>query len=102
MPCAQLAVFDDVLDGDGVRVARQISQHCLRTAERSLAVAVDDPFGFAQQHEACGESVALGQVSTIAEELQAVGFVGGDQPLQEQSAEQSREHAGGEEEAGSA
>ena len=38
----------------------------------------------------------------IAEELQAAGLVGGEQPLQEQPSEQAREHAHRQEEAGAA
>src|SRR5216684_7673158 len=43
--------------------------------------------------------MALGQLGVSAEELQAAGAVGGGQLLQEQSPEQPREHADGEEEA---
>ncbi len=38
----------------------------------------------------------------VAEELQAAGLVGREQPLQEQPSEQAREHAHRQEEAGSA
>ena len=85
-------------DGDAVGVAREIGEHSLGSAEGALAV--DDPFGLAQRREIGGEGAALGQLSVIAEELQAAGVVGGGELLQEQSPEQPREHADGKEEAG--
>ena len=87
-------------DGDAVGVARQIGQHRLGSAEGSLGV--DDPLGLAQRRQIRGEGMALGQSGVIAEELQAAGVVSGGELLQEQPAEQPREHAHGEEEAGPA
>src|ERR1019366_8940101 len=84
-------------DGNAVGVARQISQHRLGSTERSLCI--DDPLGFACRRQICRERVALYQRGVIAEKLQAACLMGRDQLLQEQSAEQPREHAHGQEEA---
>src|SRR5450759_1511130 len=78
-------------------IARQISQHRLGSTERSLCI--DDPLGFACRRQICRERVALYQRGVIAEKLQAACLMGRDQLLQEQSAEQPREHAHGQEEA---
>ena len=87
-------------DGDAVGVAREIGQHGLGPAERALGV--DDPFGFAQRRQIRREGLRVGESGVIAEELQAAGVVRGDQLLQEQPAEQAREHAHRQEEAGPA
>ena len=81
-------------------VARQIGQHRLRSGERTLGI--DHPFDIAQWRQICGKRLWVGQRSVIAEELQLSGLVCGDELLQEQPAEQPREHADGEEEAGPA
>ena len=56
---AALVVRDEpvVGDGDAVRVARQIGEHRLRSAERTLGV--DDPFGFSQGREVGRESCGI-------------------------------------------
>ena len=84
-------------DGDAVGVAREIAQHFLGSAE--WALAVDHPFAVAQWRQVCGEGLRIRQRSMIAEELQLSGLVSGDELLQEQAAEQSREHTHREEEA---
>ena len=50
-------------------------------------------FGPAQWGEIRRERLRVGESGVIAEELQAVGLVCGEQPLQEQPSEQAREHA---------
>jgi hypothetical protein len=81
----------------GQGVARQISQHRLGSTERSLCI--DDPVGFACRRQTCRERVALYQRGVTAEKLQGACLMGRDQLLQEQSAEQPREHAHGQKEA---
>src|SRR6266567_5168407 len=78
-------------DGDAVGIARQIGQYGLWPAERALGI--DHPFDAAQWGEIRGERLCVSEGGVVAEELQAAGFVGCDQRLQEQSAEQTREHA---------
>ena len=83
-------------DGNAVGVTRQIGQHGLRSAERALCV--DDPLGLAQRRQISREGLRIGQMYVVAEEAEAAGRVGGDERLEEQPAEQAREHAHGEEE----
>ena len=78
-------------DGDAVGVAREIAQHFLGTAEWPFAV--DHPFAVAQRRQICGEGLCIGQRSMLAEELQLSGVMSGDELLQEQPAEQARQHA---------
>jgi hypothetical protein len=49
-------------------VARQISQHCLRSAEWLLGV--DDTLGIAQRLYESGECCAVGECGMVAECLQ--------------------------------
>ena len=84
-------------DGDAVGVAREIAQHFLGPAEGALAI--DHPFAVAQRRQIGGEGLRIGQRRMIAEELQLSGLVSGDELLQEQPAEQARQHAHREEEA---
>src|SRR5258708_1500966 len=72
-------------DSDAVGVARQIGEHRLWPAERTLGV--DDPFGPAQRRQIGGERLCLGERSVMAEELKL--FVCCDELLQDQSAEQA-------------
>src|SRR5580704_13849281 len=83
-------------DSNAVGVARQIGQHRLRSAERTLCV--DDPFGLAQWGEISREALRRGEMGVVAEEAQAAGLLRGDELLQEQSPEQAGEHAHREEE----
>ena len=79
-------------------IARQIGQHSLWPAEWTLGI--DHPFGSAQRGQIGRERLRIGESSKIAEELQVFGLVSGEKLLQEQSAEQAREHAHRQEEAG--
>ena len=81
-------------------IARQIGQHGLWPAERALRI--DDPFGSPQRCQIRRERLRVGESGMLAEELQAVGPVCGEQLLQEQPSEQAREHADRQEEAGPA
>jgi hypothetical protein len=56
-------------DGDAVGVARQIGEHRLGAAERGLCLDISgDP---AQWRQVGGESLAVGEVSMLAEECEA-------------------------------
>ena len=87
-------------DGHAVGVAAELGEHRLRPGEGALGV--EDPLDLAQGAEMVIEGMGLGKMAEIAEEVQASGIVGGYQLLQEHSAEQPREHAHGQEEAGPA
>ena len=84
-------------DGDAVGVAGEIGEHRLGPGEGPLGV--DDPLDLAQRRQIRGEGMALGERRVIAEEVEAAGIVRGRELLQEQPAEQPREHAHGQEEA---
>ena len=60
-------------DGDAVGIARQIGEHRLGPAERTLGI--DDPFGSAQRRQRGGEGLGVGETGELAEELQAAGSV---------------------------
>src|SRR6516165_5600115 len=70
-----------------VRVARQVGEHSIGSAKRSLGI--DDPFGLAQCGEKGLEGCRLGEGGLVGEELQAPGLVGGVQAFQEQAAEEA-------------
>src|SRR6516162_1645772 len=57
-------------DGNAMGVTRQIGQHRLRSAERTLCV--DDPFGLAQRGEISRKGLHLDEMSVVAEEVEAV------------------------------
>jgi hypothetical protein len=61
-------------DGDAMGVARQIGQHGLWPAERTLRV--DDPFGSAQRRQVSRERLRVGEGGMAAEELETAGLVG--------------------------
>ena len=75
-------------DGDAVGIARQIGQHGLWPAERTLGI--DHPFGSAWRCQIRRERPRVSESGMIAKVLQAAGLVGGEQLLQEQPAEQTR------------
>src|SRR5215470_1700237 len=66
---------------NAVGVTRQIGQHCLRSAERTLGV--DHPFGLAHRRQEGCEGLRIGQMDIVAEEAQAAGLVGGDELVEE-------------------
>ena len=76
--------------GQWVGVARQIGKDRFGPCERALGV--DHPFDLAQWREMGGEGVAVGEAGKVVEEAEMPGFVGGAKLLQEQPAEQPREH----------
>ena len=101
---ADLAVFEAdqaaVGNGDAVSVAAEIGQDLFWSAEGSLGV--DDPVDLARPGEVATEGGRFGEAGEVAKEPQACGVEGGLQAFQEQPAEQAREHAHRQEEAGAA
>jgi len=78
-------------------VAGEIAQDFLRPTE--WALAVDPPLCVVQRPQIGGERLRIDKPGKLAEELQLTGPVRGAQPVQEQSAEQFREHGHRQEEA---
>jgi hypothetical protein len=87
-------------NGDAVRVAADVVYDLLWPRERGLGV--DHPFQVSQQIEMPGENPALLERLKRREELQLAGVEGLLQILQEQSAEQPREHLYRQEKVGAA
>src|SRR5215468_5422534 len=81
-------------------VAREIAQYFFGPSER--AFAVDDPFLLAQRRQIGREGFCIRERSVLAEELQLPGLVRSGELLQDQPAEQAREHAHAEKEIGAA
>src|SRR6202051_4642357 len=79
-------------------IAAEIGQHLLGAAERGLGV--DYPVDAAELAEMTFEGLRFGKISELTEELQLAGAEAVLQFPQEQSAEQPREHAHRQEEAG--
>ncbi len=87
-----------VRDRDAVGVAGEIGEHGLRSGEGPLGV--DDPLGAAQRRERGVEGAFVGERGEIAEEGQAAGLVERGEAFEKEAAEQARQHAHGQEEAG--
>ena len=87
-----------VRDGDAVGVAREIGEHGLRSGEGPLGE--DHPLGAAQRRERGVEGALVGERREVAEEGEAAGCVQRREAVEEEAAEQAREHAHGQEEAG--
>src|SRR3984957_12730514 len=81
-------------------VARQVGQNGRGSAERPLGI--DDPFGLAQRREKRRERVARREIGVASNELQLAGVEGGQEFFEEKTAEQPREDAHGQKEAGPA
>ena len=81
-------------------VAAEIGQHLGGAAEGRLGI--DDPVDPAQFAQAAGEGGGLRECGEIAEEAEFAGLEGGAQRVEEQPAEEAREHAHRQEEAGPA
>jgi hypothetical protein len=84
-------------DGDAVSVAGEVGEHRRRAAEGRLGV--DHPLGPTKRRQVRGERIRCGKVREVAEEAEAPLSVRGDELLQEEAAEQPREHPNGQEEA---
>ena len=93
-----------VVDGDeprigdrrAMRVAGEISEHALGSAERRLGV--DDEGALPQRAQALGEGVVLGERGQIAEEAEFASLEGGFEAVEEQPAEGLRQRVNGEQE----
>ena len=81
-------------------VAREIGEDGLGSGEGSLGE--DDPRGAAQRRKRGVEGAPFGEWGEVAEEGEAAGLVQGCEPFKEEAAEQARQHAHGQEEAGPA
>src|SRR5262245_55420823 len=79
-------------------IAAQIGQHLFWSA--AWCLGVDHPIEAPEFAKATREGLRFGKVGEFAEELQRAGAEGILQFLHEQSAEQPREHAHRQEEAG--
>ena len=87
-------------DGDAMGVARQVGQNGRGPAERSLGI--DNPFGLAERREKRRECVARREIGVASNELQLAGVEGGQEFFEEETAEQPRENAHVQKEAGPA
>ncbi len=87
-----------VRDGDAVGIAGEIGEHGFRSGERLLSV--DDPLGAAQRREGGVEGALVGERGEVAEEDEPAGRMQGCEAFEEEAAEQAREHAHRQEEAG--
>ncbi len=87
-----------IRDGDAVGVAGEIGEDGLRSGERPLGV--DDPFGSAQRRERGFEGRFVGERGEVAEAGEAAGGMQGCEAVKEEPAEETRQHAHGQEEAG--
>jgi len=85
-----LAVEGDeaaVGNSNAVRVARQVGEHSVGSAERPLGI--DYPLDLAQCGNAGSEDWRLGEAGLVGKELLPPGLVGGGQLFQEQAAEEA-------------
>jgi len=87
-----------VRDRDPVGVAGEIGEHGFRSGEGLLGV--DDPLGPAQRRECGVEGALVGELGEIAEEDEAAGLMPGCEAFEKEAAEQAREDAHRQEEAG--
>ena len=78
-------------------VAGEIGEDGLRSGEGSLGE--DHPCGAAQRRERGLEGALVGERGEVAEECEPTGLVQPCEPFEEETAEQAREHAHGQEEA---
>ena len=74
-------------NSDAVSVAGQVGEHSAGSAKRPFGI--DDPFELSQCGNVGFEACRLGQAGVIGEELQSPSLVGGREPFQEQTAEQT-------------
>ena len=87
-------------DGDAMRIAAEISQHLFGPAEWRLGI--DDPVGPSELIEPLGKRGGIGETGEITKKAQLASHEGSLQLLQKQAAEQPREDAHRQEEAGPA
>src|SRR5437762_4609225 len=87
-------------DGDAVRVAGKVGEHCRRAGEGPLGV--DHPFASAQRREPLYERRDICERRVLAEELQSACAVSLFEFFEEAATEQTRQHAYREKETGPA
>src|SRR6266849_4002325 len=87
-------------DGDAVGIAAEIGEHLFGAAKRRFGV--DVPLLAARCAEAAAESGRFGEPSESAEEAQRAGLKRRPKRVEEESAEEAREDAHRQEEAGAA
>ena len=85
-----------VRDGDAVGIAREIAQYFRGSPEWTFAV--DHPVTVTQRLQIGREGSCIGECGVLSEELQLSCTMSGGELLQDQPAEQAREHAHGQEE----
>jgi hypothetical protein len=85
-------------DGGSMRVAGEIGEHALGSAERRLGV--DDEGALTQRAHAFGERGGLGERGEFAEEAELAAAKGSRQPVQEEPTKCLRQSADGEQEVG--
>ena len=83
-------------DGDAMGVGAEIAQHMFRSAEGRLGV--DDPVVAEQYAQPCGEGAWLGKRQQVAVELELTSMEGAAKSGDELAAEDTAEHADGQEE----
>src|SRR6202046_228805 len=81
-------------------VAGEISENRFRSGEGSLGI--DDPLATPQRREGGDERTLVCERGEIAEEVQSTGLLQRGEAVEEEAAEQAREDAHGQEEAGPA
>lgn len=79
-----------IRDRDTVGVSGEIGENGLRSGERPLGV--DDPLGAAERGERGVEGALLGKRCEFAEEDQGAGGVQACEAVEEEAAEQARQH----------
>ena len=89
-----------VRDGDAVGVAGEVGEHRLGSGERALGV--DHPFAAAQRREAALKARARRAGARSPKKARRAGLHEAGEAFEEEPAEEAREHAHGQEEAGPA
>src|SRR5271166_3873682 len=95
---ARLVEPDQTRIRDGDPVAGEIGEDGPRSGEGSFGE--DDPLAATRRRERGVEGALVGERREVAEEDEAVGLLQGREAVEEQAAEEAREHAHGQEESG--
>ena len=83
-------------DGDAMGIGAEIAQHVFRATEGRLGV--DDPVVAEQYTQPCGEGAWLGKRQKVAVKLEFASMEGATESGDELAAEDTAEHADGQEE----
>jgi len=97
-PASSRRIRREFENRDAVSVAGQVGQDGLRSRERPLGV--DDPFRSAQRRERGVKGGFVGEPREVAEEDEAAGRMQGGEVVEEEPAEETRQHPNWQEEAG--